>query len=206
MNSVFRRRRRLASAAWRSSPKSSQARRRGHRGRRRVRRRRRALIPDDAYVDGRRDDRRSVGRDVVVKVAPPSADEIGGSREGAVLVGFLAPLTTPETATRAGRRGGDGVRDGGDPADQPRAVDGRAVVAGQRRRLQGGAPRRRALDALLPDADDRGGHDPAGEGAGARRRRRRAAGAGDRAAPGRRRRPATTCGRRSPSRSQSLGA
>ena len=57
------------------------------------------------------------------------------------------------------------------------------------------------LDALLPDADDRGGHDPAGEGARARRRRRRACRRSRRRGASARRRRATTCARRSPSRS-----
>ena len=35
--------------------------------------------------------------DVVVKVAPPSSEEIGRLKPGAVYVGFLAPLTAPET-------------------------------------------------------------------------------------------------------------
>ena len=35
--------------------------------------------------------------DVVVKVAPPSTEEIGRLRSGAVFIGFLAPLTSPET-------------------------------------------------------------------------------------------------------------
>jgi len=37
------------------------------------------------------------GGDVVVKVAPPSAEEIGRLSRGAVYIGFLAPLTSPET-------------------------------------------------------------------------------------------------------------
>ena len=52
-----------------------------------------------------------------------------GSATGTVLIGFLAPLHAARrrsTALRA--RGRDGVRDGGDPAHQPRAVDGRAVA------------------------------------------------------------------------------
>src|SRR5919199_1077359 len=40
------------------------------------------------------------GADVVAKVAPPTSEEIGRLRSGGVLVGFLAPLTSPET-TRA---------------------------------------------------------------------------------------------------------
>jgi H+-translocating NAD(P) transhydrogenase subunit alpha len=37
------------------------------------------------------------GGDVVVKVAPPSSEEIGRLSRGAVYIGFLAPLTSPET-------------------------------------------------------------------------------------------------------------
>ena len=39
------------------------------------------------------------GADVVAKVAPPSSEEIGRLRRGSVLVGFLAPLTSPETTS-----------------------------------------------------------------------------------------------------------
>ena len=37
------------------------------------------------------------GADVVVKVAPPSGEEIGRLRRGQVLIGHLAPLTSPDT-------------------------------------------------------------------------------------------------------------
>ncbi len=36
--------------------------------------------------------------DVVAKVAPPSTEEIGRMEQGTVLIGFLAPLTAPDTA------------------------------------------------------------------------------------------------------------
>jgi len=36
--------------------------------------------------------------DVVAKVAPPSTEEIGRMKQGTVLIGFLAPLTAPDTA------------------------------------------------------------------------------------------------------------
>ena len=62
---------------------------------------------------------------------------------------------------------------------------GRAELAGQRRRLQGGARRRRGLRPVLPAADHRGRHGAAGEAARARRRRGRAA--GDRHRPAARR-------------------
>ena len=101
------------------------------------------------------------------------------------------------TARRARRRR---VRDGVDPAHHARAVDGRALVAEHRRRLQGGAGRRRAAAEVLPDADDRRRHGRTGEGARPRRRRRRAAGDRDRAPPRRGRLGASTSGRPSGSR------
>jgi NAD(P) transhydrogenase subunit alpha len=43
--------------------------------------------------------------DLVVKVARPSADEVAKLRNGAVLVGFLAPLTDPDGIARLAARG-----------------------------------------------------------------------------------------------------
>src|SRR3954452_22408297 len=43
--------------------------------------------------------------DVVAKVAPPTADEIGRLSEGSVLVGFLQPLTASETVRALADRG-----------------------------------------------------------------------------------------------------
>ena len=40
-----------------------------------------------------------------VKVAPPSASEAEALREGAVLIGFLAPLTDPDGIERLRKRG-----------------------------------------------------------------------------------------------------
>jgi NAD(P) transhydrogenase subunit alpha len=63
-----------------------------------------ALIPDAAFGDAGAElvaDGAAVwGADVIVKVAPPSTEEIGRLAAGSVLVGFLAPLTSYET-TRA---------------------------------------------------------------------------------------------------------
>jgi NAD(P) transhydrogenase subunit alpha len=64
-----------------------------------------ALIPDDAYVAAGATIGDPWGADVVAKVAPPTREEIGRLRSGAVLIGFLAPLTSPET-TEALRAGG----------------------------------------------------------------------------------------------------
>ena len=59
-----------------------------------------ALIPDSLYEQaGARlvDDAASaLATDVVVKVAPPSEEEIGLLAAGSVLVGFLQPLTNPD--------------------------------------------------------------------------------------------------------------
>jgi NAD(P) transhydrogenase subunit alpha len=62
-----------------------------------------AAIPDSAYEEAGgsvADSGAAWGADVVAKVRAPSSDEIGRLQSGRVLVGFLAPLTSPDT-TRA---------------------------------------------------------------------------------------------------------
>jgi H+-translocating NAD(P) transhydrogenase subunit alpha len=56
-----------------------------------------ALIPDDRYTEAGAEMGDPWSADVVVKVAPPTSEEIGRLRSGATLIGFLAPLTSPET-------------------------------------------------------------------------------------------------------------
>ncbi len=56
-----------------------------------------ALIPDALYTDAGASIGDPWGADVVVKVAPPTAEEIGRLQRGGTLVGFLAPRTQPET-------------------------------------------------------------------------------------------------------------
>ena len=57
-----------------------------------------ALIPDAAFTDaGATISPDAWSADVVVKVAPPGADEIAKLRRDGVLIGFLAPRTQPET-------------------------------------------------------------------------------------------------------------
>ena len=64
-----------------------------------------AMLADDAFTEAGA----SVGdpwqADVVVKVAPPSAEEIGKLRTGGVIVGFLAPLTSPDTVSALAKAG-----------------------------------------------------------------------------------------------------
>ena len=73
--------------------------------------------------------------DVVLRVAPPSDDEIAMLPTGALVISYLRPLDSPEIskalagARRQRHRGRTGT------AHHPRADDGRALVAGEHRRL-----------------------------------------------------------------------
>ena len=59
-----------------------------------------AHLPDSAYEDAGVSVSADAGfsGDVVAKVAPPTAEEIGRMSKGSVLIGFLQPLTAPDTA------------------------------------------------------------------------------------------------------------
>jgi NAD(P) transhydrogenase subunit alpha len=63
-----------------------------------------ALLPDSAFADAGAQltaDAAEIWRsDVVVKISPPNESEVGLLGEGSILIGFLAPLTSPQT-TRA---------------------------------------------------------------------------------------------------------
>src|ERR671937_1112970 len=56
-----------------------------------------ALIPDALYTDAGATIGEPWSADVVVKVAPPTAEEIGRLARGGTLISFLAPRTQPET-------------------------------------------------------------------------------------------------------------
>jgi NAD(P) transhydrogenase subunit alpha len=58
-----------------------------------------ALIPDGQYAEAGATIGDPWSADVAVKVAPPTAAEIGRLRSGATLIGFLTPLTSPETVS-----------------------------------------------------------------------------------------------------------
>jgi H+-translocating NAD(P) transhydrogenase subunit alpha len=64
-----------------------------------------AQIPDAQFSDAGAQIGNPWEADVVVKVAPPSQEEIGRLRSGAVFIGFLQPLTNPEIAEALGRQG-----------------------------------------------------------------------------------------------------
>ena len=115
-------------------------------------------IPDSAYQAAGATivatDALYADADVVLRVAKPSEAEVGRLRAGQAVVGFLAPLIDPEAREGPGRSRGDGDQPRCHPAHPvARPDDGRPVVAGQRRRVQGGAHRRQRLRALLPAAD-----------------------------------------------------
>jgi NAD(P) transhydrogenase subunit alpha len=56
-----------------------------------------ALMPDSLFTDAGATLGDPWSTDVVVKVAPPTAEEIGRLHRGGTLIGFLAPRTQPET-------------------------------------------------------------------------------------------------------------
>ena len=108
-----------------------------------------ALIPDAQYEEAGAklvDDAWSA--DVVVKVAPPSAEEIVRLGASSVLIGFLQPLTNGGGDPGDRRNGRDQLRARVGATDQPRAVDGCALEPGEHRRLQGGADRRDRRSAV----------------------------------------------------------
>ena len=64
-----------------------------------------ALMPDALYTDAGATIGDAWACDVVVKVAVPTAEEIGRLRPGSTLIGFLAPLTSPATVEALRERG-----------------------------------------------------------------------------------------------------
>ncbi len=63
-----------------------------------------ALIPDEAFAQAGAslvDGAEVWGADAVVVIAPPQGEQIAQMRAGALLIGFLAPLTSVATATAA---------------------------------------------------------------------------------------------------------
>src|SRR5947209_2333556 len=57
-----------------------------------------ALMPDELFIEAGATIGDPWGADVVVKVAPPTDEEIGRLHRGSVLIGFLAPRSDPEIA------------------------------------------------------------------------------------------------------------
>ena len=79
-------------------------------------------------------------------------------KKGAALIGMLAPFSDAEGLAALAKSRRRAVRHGADAAHQPRAEHGRAVVAGEPRRLPRGARCGRRVRARLSDDDDGGRH------------------------------------------------
>ena len=110
------------------------------------------------------------GAGVVLRVAPPSAEEIAALPASALVISYLRPLDQPEAIQALAARGVSALAIELVPritrAQTMDALSSQANVAGYRAVLAG-------LDApaaLLPAADDRGGHGAARKGARAGRR------------------------------------
>ncbi len=85
------------------------------------------------------------GSDIVVKVAAPTPEEVARLTAGATVISLMAPGLNPDLVDSFVEAKVTGLAMDAVPADLARAVDGRAVVDGQRRRL----PRRRRGRARL---------------------------------------------------------
>jgi H+-translocating NAD(P) transhydrogenase subunit alpha len=64
-----------------------------------------ARIPDGAFTEAGATIGSPWDADVVVKVQPPSQEEIGRLKRGGIFIGFLSPLTNPEIAEALGGQG-----------------------------------------------------------------------------------------------------
>ncbi len=113
-----------------------------------------AMLPDSAFSEAGATiapDRATIDAvDVVVAVAPPSLEEVASLKRDSVLIGFLAPLSNGPGVKALADAGVDLLRDGGSAAHQPRPVDGRPVLAEQRRRLSRRPDRRQELGRFYP--------------------------------------------------------
>ena len=102
-----------------------------------------ALIPDALYTEAGATLGDPWAADVVVKVAPPSADEVARLRAGGVLVGFLTPLTAPDTTRALAQAGATAFAMEAIPrisrAQSMDALSSQATVSGYRAVLFGDA-------------------------------------------------------------------
>jgi len=93
-----------------------------------------ASFPDAAYVEAGAELGDPWAADVVVKVAPPTADEVERLRDGQLVIGFLAPLTHRAGIERLAARGVHGLALESVPritrAQSMDALSSQATVAG----------------------------------------------------------------------------
>ncbi len=95
-----------------------------------------ALIPDELFTAAGAVIGDPWACEAVLKVAPPTPEEIGRMRPGAALIGFLAPLTAPETSAALREAGVSGYAMESVPrisrAQSMDALSSQANVAGYR--------------------------------------------------------------------------
>src|SRR6516162_7031891 len=115
--------------------------------------------------------------DVLLTVQPLTLDQIAQLRTSAVVVGYMQPYARAAEVRALRERGVTSFAMELVPRIA-RAIDGRAVLAGLDRRLQGGADRGEPVAEVPADADHRRRHHP--PRAGARHRCGRGGPAGDR--------------------------
>jgi NAD(P) transhydrogenase subunit alpha len=119
----------------------------------------RAIIPDELYVKAGAeivDAATAWGADVVVKVAPPTPDEIAQLGKGSLLVGFLAPLTSPATTKALAQAGATAFAMEAIPrisrAQSMDALSSQSNVAGYRAALMGAEKMGRFYPMLMTAA------------------------------------------------------
>ena len=132
-----------------------------------------AHFPDAAYADAEMSDASTIlsSADVLLCVQPPSIAIVDGVKQGAVVVGYMQAYARPDLVRALKEPPRHELRDGAGAAHLARAVDGRALLPGLGRRLQGRAHRGRFAREVHADADHRGGYDQARVGSGHRRGR-----------------------------------
>ncbi len=120
----------------------------------------RAIIPDELYADAGAKivgDAAEVWRaDVVVKVAAPTAEEIAQLGDGSLLIGFLAPLTSPATTKALADAGATAFAMEAIPrisrAQSMDALSSQSNVAGYRAALLGASKMGRFYPMLMTAA------------------------------------------------------
>jgi H+-translocating NAD(P) transhydrogenase subunit alpha len=119
-----------------------------------------ALIPDSQFEEAGAsltDDADTVfGADVVVKVSPPSAEEVARLKRGSVLIGFLAPLTNGEGVRALAESGATGFAMEAVPrisrAQSMDALSSQANISGYRAALIGAQEMGRFYPMLMTAA------------------------------------------------------
>jgi hypothetical protein len=90
--------------------------------------------------------------DVVLKVQPPTAAEIGRMKAEATLIGLLSPYGNAVTLEAPGRTQGHRLLDGAAAQNHAGPAHGRAQRDEHGLGLQGRAPRRRPLPKFFPSS------------------------------------------------------